>query len=145
MNDNLSPMTLSEQSFLPDQELIFIPEVDERVFDFISKIWHSFVNKTVSLTFTDRDYCFDYGLFEVIDGKATRIAAVSSQVTLGDIASKRYRRSYAQFKKMTRSTPVSYREQLNIQYPTGGNHQKGKWRKTSHSHCQSEKRQTDPP
>jgi pimeloyl-ACP methyl ester carboxylesterase len=112
MNDNLSPMTLSEQSFLPDQELIFIPELDERVFDFISKIWHSFVNKTVSLTFTDRDYCFDYGLFEVVDRKATRIAAVSSQVRLGDIAKKKIPKEFAQFKKMTRSTPVSYESNL---------------------------------
>ena len=112
MNYNLSPMTLSEQSFLPDQELIFIPELEERVFAFISKIWHSFVNKTVSLTFTERDYCFDYGLFEVIDGEATRIAAVSSQVRLGDIAKQKIPKEFAQFKKMTRSTPVSYQTNL---------------------------------
>ena len=112
MNDNLSHMTLSGQSFIPDQELIFIPELDERVFDFISKIWHSFVNKTVSLTFTDRDYCFDYGLFEVVDRKATRIAAVSSQVRLGDIAKQKIPKEFAQFKKMTRSTPVSYESNL---------------------------------
>jgi pimeloyl-ACP methyl ester carboxylesterase len=112
MNYNLSPVTLSEQSFLPDQELIFIPELEEQVFDFISKIWHSFVNKTVSLTFTERDYCFDYGLFEVIDGEDTRIAAVSSQVRLGDIAKQKIPKEFAQFKKMTRSTPVSYQTNL---------------------------------
>ena len=144
MNDNLSPMTLSGQSFLPDQELIFIPELDERVFDFISKIWHSFVNKTVSLTFTDRDYCFDYGLFEVVDRKATRIAAVSSQVRLGDIAKQKDTEGVCSIQKNDPFHTSKLREQLNIEYHAGGNHQKGKWRKTSHIHGKSEKRQTDP-
>ena len=112
MHANLSPMKLSEQSFLPVQELIFIPELDARVFDFIGQIWHSFVNKTVSLTFTERDYCFEYGLFEVIDGKSIRIAAVSSQIRLDDIAKQRVPKEFAQFKKMTRATPVSYKSNL---------------------------------
>lgn len=112
MHANLSPMKLSEQTFLPAQELIFIPELDARVFDFIAQIWHSFVNKAVSLTFTERDYCFEYGLFEVIDGKSIRIAAVSSQIRLDDIAKQKVPREFAQFKKMTRATPVSYKSNL---------------------------------
>ena len=130
MNYNLSPTTLSEQSFLPDQELIFIPELEKRVFHFIRKIWHSFVNKTVSLTFTERDYCFDYGLFEVIDGEATRIAAVSSQVRLGDIAKQKIPREFAQFKKLTRSTPVSYQTNLTSNILREAIIKKGKGKKT---------------
>jgi pimeloyl-ACP methyl ester carboxylesterase len=112
LNSNLSPTTLSEQSFLPDEEYIFIPELKEQVFDFISQIWHSFVNKIVSLTFTERDYCFEYGMFEVIDGETTRIAAVSSQVRLGDIAKQKIPKEFARFIKMTHPTPVSYKTNL---------------------------------
>lgn len=112
MNYNLSSTTLSEQSFLPEQEIIYIPELEERVFRFVSKVWHSFVNKMVSLTFTERDYCFDYGMFEVIDKETTRIAAVSSQVKLGDIADRKIPKEFTQFKKRTRSTPVSYQTSL---------------------------------
>lgn len=112
LNYNLSPMTLSEQSFLPDEEYIFIPELKEQVFDFISQIWHSFVNKIVSITFTERDYCFEYGLFEVIDGETTRIAAVSSQVRLDDIAKQKIPKEFARFIKMTHPTPLSYQTNL---------------------------------
>ncbi|MCU0576567.1 MAG: alpha/beta fold hydrolase [Desulfobacterota bacterium] len=112
LNHEQSPMTLSEQSFLPEEEYIFVPELKEQVFDFVSQIWHSFVNKIVSLTFTERDYCFEYGMFEVIDGETTRIAAVSSQVQLGDIAKRRVPKEFARFKKMTRPTPVSYQTSL---------------------------------
>ena len=103
-----SHLTLAEQSFLPNEEYIFIPEVTEQVFEFVGKIWHSYVNKIVSLTFTERDYCFEYGLFEVIDGDVIRIAAMSSQMQLDDIAKRKVPREFAEFKKKTRPTPVSY-------------------------------------
>jgi pimeloyl-ACP methyl ester carboxylesterase len=112
LNHNLAPMTLAEQSFLPEEEHIFIPELKEQVFDFVSHIWHAFVNKIVSMTFTERDYCFEYGMFEVIDGEATRIATVSSQVRLDEIAKQKIPREFAQFKKKTRSTPVSYQTSI---------------------------------
>lgn len=112
MNYNISQVPLSEQSFLPVQDNIYVPELEKRVFHLISKIWHSFVNKTVSITFTERDYCFEYGMFEVVDGNATRIAAVSSQISLGDIANQKIPKEFARFKKRTRSTPVSYQTSL---------------------------------
>jgi pimeloyl-ACP methyl ester carboxylesterase len=112
LNYNLSPIALSEQSFLPEEEHIYIPELKEQVFDFVSHIWHAFVNKIVSMTFVERDYCFEYGMFEVIDGETTRIATVSSQVRLDDIAKQKIPREFAQFKKKTRSTPVSYQTSI---------------------------------
>lgn len=105
---NPSSLTLSEQSFIPDEKYIYIPEVKEQAFDFISKIWNSFVNKIVTLTFTERDYCFEYGLFEVIDGKVIRIAAVSSQINLEDIARQKVPKDFSRFKNKTRPTPISY-------------------------------------
>jgi pimeloyl-ACP methyl ester carboxylesterase len=104
----ISHLPLSEQSFLPTEENIYIPKIKEQVFDFISEIWHSFVNKIVSITFTERDYCFEYGMFEVIDNDATRIAVVSSQIKLDDIAKQKIPKEFAIFKKKTRPTPVSY-------------------------------------
>jgi pimeloyl-ACP methyl ester carboxylesterase len=101
-------VTLSRQTFNPEEAHIYIPAIEGHVFDFIQKIWHSFVNKIVSLAFTERDYCFEYGLFEVIDGKFVRIAAVSSQIRLDDIAKRRVPKEFAEFKKKTRPTLVSY-------------------------------------
>jgi hypothetical protein len=69
-------VTLSRQAFNPEEAHIYIPVIEGNVFEFIQKIWHSFVNKIVSLAFTERGYCFEYGLLEVIDGKFVRIAAV---------------------------------------------------------------------
>ena len=112
LNYEMSPMTLSRQSFLPEEEHIFIPELKEQVFDFVSNVWHAFVNKIVSMTFSERDYCFEYGMFEVIDGEATRIATVSSQIRLDDIAKRKIPREFSQFKKKTRSTPVSYQTSI---------------------------------
>ncbi|MBA4396173.1 MAG: alpha/beta hydrolase [Syntrophus sp. (in: bacteria)] len=101
-------MTLSRQTFNPEEAHIYIPEIEGHVFDFIRKIWHAFVNKMVSLAFTERDYCFEYGLFEVIDGKFMRTAAVSSQIRLDDIAKRKVPKEFAEFKKKTRPAPVSY-------------------------------------
>jgi pimeloyl-ACP methyl ester carboxylesterase len=101
-------VTLSRQTFNPEEAHIYIPAIEGHVFDFIQKIWHAFVNKIVSLAFTERDYCFEYGLFEVIDGKFVRIAAVSSQIRLDDIAKRRVPKEFAEFKKKTRPTLVSY-------------------------------------
>jgi pimeloyl-ACP methyl ester carboxylesterase len=101
-------VTLSRQTFDPEEAHIYIPEIEGHVFEFIQKIWHAFVNKMVSLAFTERDYCFEYGLFEVIDGKFLRIAAVSSQIRLDDIAKKMVPKEFAEFKKKTRPTPVCY-------------------------------------
>jgi pimeloyl-ACP methyl ester carboxylesterase len=99
-------VALSRQAFHPEEAQIYIPEIEGHIFEFIRKIWHSFVNKMVSLTFTERDYCFEYGLFEVIDGRSMRIAAVSSQIRLDDIAKRKIPKEFAEFKKKTRPTPV---------------------------------------
>jgi len=130
MNYTISQTPLSEQSFLPNQENIYVPELEKRVFHLISKIWHSFVNKIVSLTFTERDYCFEYGMFEVIDGNVTRIAAVSSQTSLGDIANQKIPKEFNRFKKRTRSTPVSYQTSLTSSILRDAIIKKGRGEKT---------------
>lgn len=113
---NSSPLTLAEQPFLPGKKYIYIPEVDEEIYDFIKKIWNSFVNKIVSMTFTERDYCFDYGIFEVIDGEFIRIVAISSQIGLVDIAKNKIPKEFAEFRNKTRPTRVSYQTSLTSSF-----------------------------
>lgn len=103
-----NPVALSRQAFHPEEAHIYIPAIEGHIFEFVRKIWHSFVNKMVSLTFTERDYCFEYGLFEVIDGRFMRIAAVSSQIRLDDIAKRKIPKEFDEFKKRTRPTPIGY-------------------------------------
>lgn len=103
-----APVKLSGQAFHPEEAAIYLPEIEGHVSDFIRRIRHAFVNKMVSLTFTERDYCFDYGLFEVIDGGFLRVAAVSSQIRLDDIARRSVPKAFEEFRKKTRPTPIGH-------------------------------------
>lgn len=90
---------LSEQPYYPEEESIYIPVVKEPLYLFIKKLWHSMVNKMVSIEFANGDYCFDHSLFEVIDGDTIKVAAISSQIRLDDIAQKKIPEEFKQFIK----------------------------------------------
>ncbi len=94
-------LKLSEQPYYPEEESIYIPVVREPLYLFIKKIWHSIVNKMVSIAFSEGDYCFDHSLFEVIDGDKIKIAAISSQIRLDDIAQKNVPEEFKKFIKAT--------------------------------------------
>lgn len=46
-------LKLSEQPYYPEEESIYIPVVREPLYLFIKKIWHSIVNKMVSIAFSE--------------------------------------------------------------------------------------------
>ncbi len=92
---------LSEQPYYPEEESIYIPVVRESLYLFIKKIWYSIVNKMVSIAFPEGEYCFDHSLFEVIDGDKIKIAAISSQIQLDEIAQKNVPEEFKQFIKAT--------------------------------------------
>ncbi len=92
-------LKLSEQPYYPEEESIYIPVVREPLYLFIKELWHSIVNKMVSITFIDGDYCFDHSLFEVIDGDKIKIAAISSQIRLDEIAQKNVPDEFKKFIK----------------------------------------------
>lgn len=94
-------LKLSEQPYYPEENSIHIPVVRESLYLFIKKIWHSIVNKMVSIEFAEGCYCFDHSLFEVIDGDQIKISAISSQIRLDDIAQKKIPQEFKNFIKAT--------------------------------------------
>ena len=102
-------LKLSDQPYYPEEESIYIPVVKEPLYLFIKEIWHSIVNKMVSIEFANGDYCFDHSLFEVIDCDTIQIAAISSQIRLDDIAQKKIPEEFKQFIKAINPYPLNSR------------------------------------
>ncbi len=66
---------------------IHLPPVRKYVRGFVARVWRSFVNKAVSLEFSDDTYAFEHAVFEAISGGEITVLAVmtGSVVFLADL------------------------------------------------------------
>lgn len=68
MERERSRPSILDQAYEPGPGYLFIPPLSRTRFEFISQVQTSFVNKVVSFTFPDFTHCFEYSVFEMIDG-----------------------------------------------------------------------------
>ena len=64
---------------------VYIFPISENVYSYLEKIWSSFVNKMVALTFPNDENIFDHSVFEVIQGTDTKIVASSTHFKMKEM------------------------------------------------------------
>lgn len=95
------------RSFEPSAEDIHIPPIPATIYPFIEKVWTSFVNKVVSLNFSNYRYCFEHSVFEAIQGHFLKIAVACSQYAMKDLVNQTTTpKAFKQFIARTRPTHV---------------------------------------
>ncbi|MBV6493701.1 MAG: hypothetical protein LDLANPLL_01724 [Turneriella sp.] len=104
-----------DQSYEPGPGFLFIQPIPKPRFDFIMQVQSAFVNKVVSFTFPDFTYCFEYSIFEIIDGENLRVSASSSQFFLQEFAETKNIDGFNKFIARTRPLPIQHEKNLSAQ------------------------------
>lgn len=78
----------------------------------MEKVWSSFVNKFVALTFTNNQPVFNYAVFEAIQDKNLKIVASATHFKMKEIATRIGLRDIQEF--INRTLPVSIQDQDNL-------------------------------
>lgn len=107
--------SILDQAYEPGPGFLFIPPLSRTRFEFISQVQTSFVNKVVSFTFPDFTHCFEYSVFEMIDGENMRVTASSSQFHLREIAESKSVEGFKRFIARTRPLPINHEKNLSAQ------------------------------
>jgi pimeloyl-ACP methyl ester carboxylesterase len=91
-------------------EDIHIYSVPQEVYQFLEKVWSSFVNKMVGLNFHQNgSNVFDYAVFEVVQGVNTKIVATAAHFKMKEIVSNKSNKDIQEFMSKTRPIPLSDR------------------------------------
>jgi alpha-beta hydrolase superfamily lysophospholipase len=88
-----------------EPEDVYIFPVSQPIYSFIEKVWSSFVNKMVGLTFSNDKNIFDHSVFEVIQGNELKIVASSTHFKMKEMIGKRSSKDMREF--MTKTKPIS--------------------------------------
>lgn len=107
--------SLLDQSYEPGPGYLFIPPLPRSRYDFISQVQTAFVNKVVSFTFPDFSHCFEYSVFEMVDGAFMRVTASSSQFHLREVAEHRNIEVFKKFIAKTRPLAIAHEKNLSAQ------------------------------
>lgn len=91
---------------------IFIFPIPGTTYKFVEKVWSSFVNKFVALTFTNNQPVFNYAVFEAIQDKNLKIVASATHFKMKEIATRIGLRDIQEF--INRTLPVSIQDQDNL-------------------------------
>ena len=86
---------------------VYIFPISENVYSYLEKIWSSFVNKMVALTFPNDENIFDHSVFEVIQGTDTKIVASSTHFKMKEMIGNKVNKDIQEFISKTRSIPLS--------------------------------------
>jgi predicted alpha/beta hydrolase len=86
---------------------VYIFPVNDSVYTYLEKIWTSFVNKMVALTFPNDDHIFDHAVFEVIQGTDSKIVASSTHFKMKEMIGNKVNKDIQDFIGKTRSIPLS--------------------------------------
>lgn len=86
---------------------VYIFPISENVYSYLEKIWSSFVNKMVALTFPNDENIFDHSVFEVIQGIDTKIVASSTHFKMKEMIGNKVNKDIQEFISKTRSIPLS--------------------------------------
>jgi hypothetical protein len=87
-------------------EDIYIFPVSDSVYAYLEKIWSSFVNKMVALTFPNDENIFDHAVFEVIQGSDTKIVASSTHFKMKEMIGNKLNKDIQEFISKTRAIPL---------------------------------------
>ncbi len=109
-----TPVAL-DQSYEPGPGRLFIPPIPTQRFSFLSQVQSAFVNKVVSFSFSDFSHCFDYSVFEMIDGANLRITASSSRFQLREVAQNKAVDGFKRFVARTRPIALNHEKNLSAQ------------------------------
>lgn len=90
-----------------DEKDIYIFPVNEAVYSYLEKIWTSFVNKMVALTFPDDQNIFDHSVFEVIQGTDTKIVSSSTHFKMKELIGNKSNKDIQEFISKTKPIPLS--------------------------------------
>jgi len=99
--------------FEPRIEEIYISPINPNVYKFISKIWTSFVNKMVSLTFNNDQLIFDHATFEIIQDSNMKIVAGSSQLDMKKLINKETPTDFNKFLEKTKPIPMNNKRNVS--------------------------------
>lgn len=91
---------------------IFIFPIPGTTYKFVEKVWSSFVNKFVALTFTNNQPVFNYAVFEAIQDKNLKIVASATHFKMKEIATRIGLKDIQEF--INRTLPVSIQDQDNL-------------------------------
>ena len=90
-------------------EDIYIFPVSDTVYAYLEKIWSSFVNKMVALTFPNDENIFDHAVFEVIQGSDTKIVASSTHFKMKELIGNKLNKDIQEF--ISKSTlPANFKD-----------------------------------
>lgn len=115
MKRNAAPGLLLDQSYEPGPGFLYIPPLPRTRFEFISQVQTAFVNKVVSFTFPDFSNCFEYSVFEIVDGPHMRVTASSSQFHLQELAENKKIDVFKKFIARTRPLAINHEKNLSAQ------------------------------
>lgn len=104
-------IALPGDAYQPFADEVYIPPVPDNTYEFLKKVWFSFVNKVVSLTFSNEKYCFEHAVFEAIQGNYLKIVVSSSQFSMKEMTSKETPRAFKEF--INRTQPIHVDDRLN--------------------------------
>ena len=90
-----------------DIDDVYIFPISESVYSYLEKIWSSFVNKMVALTFPNDENIFDHSVFEVIQGTDTKIVASSTHFKMKEMIGNKVNKDIQEFISKTTSIPLS--------------------------------------
>lgn len=87
---------------------IFLFPIPDPTYKFLEKVWSSFVNKIVALTFTNNQPMFNYAVFEAIQDKNLKIVASSTHFKMKEVATRIGLKDIQEF--INRTLPVSIQD-----------------------------------
>jgi hypothetical protein len=94
-----------------ESEDIHIFPISQPVYSFLEKVWSSFVNKMVGLTFSNDKHMFDHSIFEVISGTELKIVASSTHFKMKEMIGKRSSKDIREF--IGKTKPISIYDEAN--------------------------------
>ncbi|MCB1176679.1 MAG: alpha/beta fold hydrolase [Leptospiraceae bacterium] len=86
---------------------LYIFPVGSEVYGFLEKVWSSFVNKMVGLTFPNQEHIFDHAVFEVIQGHEIKIVASATHFKMKEAIGDTQSKDIQDFISKTKSIPLN--------------------------------------
>jgi predicted alpha/beta hydrolase len=96
-----------KNDLMVNEEEIYIFPIAEPVYNFLEKVWSSFVNKMVALTFPNQEHIFDHSVFEVIQGSEMRIVASATHFKMKEIIGQKKNKDIQDFINKTKPIPLN--------------------------------------
>jgi predicted alpha/beta hydrolase len=96
-----------KNDLMVNEEEIYIFPIAEPVYNFLEKVWSSFVNKMVALTFPNQEHIFDHSVFEVIQGSEIRIVASATHFKMKEIIGQKKNKDIQDFINKTKPIPLN--------------------------------------